>query len=76
MGKAMEMDTTKTGIELDYETADKITVLTLLDQLHYLEKELDEHREGEYMHPEDAYKSEFKLIPALKTILHYYGEDV
>ncbi len=65
-----------TGIELDYETADKITVLTLLDHLKYLQKEIEEHRNGEYLHPEDAYNSEFKYIPALKVILQYYGENV
>ncbi len=71
------MNPMKTGLELDYETADKITVLNLLDQLEYLQNELKNHREnGAYMHKDDAYNSEFKLIPALKTILHYYGEDV
>lgn len=69
------MSENKPKLELDYETADKITVLILKDQLQYLQKELDNHRNGSYLHPEDAYNSEFKLIPALKTILNYYGEE-
>jgi len=72
----MEMNPMKTGLELDYETADKITVLNLLDQLEFLQNELNAHRNGDYMHKDDAYNSEFKLVPALKTILQYYGEDV
>ena len=56
-----------TGLTLDWETADRITVLTLKDQLAYLKEELRLHREeGQYLHPEDAMMSEFKLIPALE----------
>lgn len=70
-------DTTKTGINLNFETAENITLLSLLDQYRYLSKELKEHREeGKYLHPEDAYNSEFKLLPALRIIIEYYGGDV
>jgi len=62
------------GLELDYETADRITVLSLKDQLGYLKEELRLHlEEGQYLHPEDAYKSEHVLIPALETLIDYYG---
>ena len=62
-----------TKFEIDYEVADRITLLSLKDNLEYLKKELKEHREGAYMHPEDAYNSEFKLIPALELLIHFYG---
>ena len=63
-----------TGIELDWETADRITLLVLKDQLKYLKEELRQHQEdGQYMHPEDAYNSAFKLIPSLEILIHYYG---
>jgi len=54
------------GLELDWETADRITLLCLKDQLNYLTEELRTHREdGHWMHPEDVMKSE-EYIPALK----------
>ena len=63
-----------TGLQLDWETADRITVLAMKDQLGYLKEELRLHQEeGQYLHPEDAYKSAFKLIPALELLIDYYG---
>ena len=72
-------DRYKTGINLSYEVADGITLLCLQDHYHYLTKELKEYRENpekKYLHPVDAFNSEFNLIPALKTIIEYYGGDV
>lgn len=61
------------GLELDWETADRITLLCLKDQLNYLTEELRTHREdGHWMHPEDVIKSE-EYIPALKLLIAYYG---
>jgi hypothetical protein len=34
------------GLMLDYDIADKITLLTLQDQLKYLRKELEDYKEG------------------------------
>lgn len=63
-----------TGLQLDWETADRITVLTLKEQRDYLKEELRLHQEeGQYLHPEDAYNSAFKLIPALELLIDYYG---
>jgi hypothetical protein len=63
-----------TGIELDFETADKITLLTMKEQLGYLKKELkNHHKKGTWMHPEDVYNSEHVLIPALEVLIDYYG---
>lgn len=59
-------------LEIDYETADRITLLTLKDHLSYLKKELKEHKKGSWMHEEDvAYN--FILIDALEKIVKYYG---
>jgi len=61
------------GLEIDYETADRITVLCLKDQLSYLKKELHDHQyESQWMHPEDVANS-VKLIPALELLIDYYG---
>ena len=61
------------AIELDIEVANGITLATLKENMEYLKKELDEHRNGAWMHPEDAYNSEFVLIPALTILIDYYG---
>lgn len=64
------------GLTLDFETADRITVLSLRDHLNYLKQEVKDHVEnGSWMHPEDFEQSVTKLIPALETILKYFGED-
>lgn len=61
------------GLTIDYETADRITVLTLKDQLGYLKEELRQHlEEGGYMHPEDVGDS-MMLIPKLESVIAYFG---
>lgn len=62
-------------LEIDYETADRITLLTLKDQRKYLKKELDDFKEGHYLHPEDV-ANNIKLIAALDVIIPYYGGTV
>ncbi len=60
--------------EIDSETADRITLQCLKDHLAYLQKELKDHKEnGSYLHPEDVHNSEYNLIPALESIIDYYG---
>jgi hypothetical protein len=63
------------GLLIPYEVADGITLATLQDQLKYLEDEIRLHtsEEGHYMHPEDYHKSMTELIPALKTLIAYFG---
>lgn len=62
------------GLEIDWETADKITVASLKDQLLYLKREVKDHeKRGVWMHPEDYHKSKVHLIPALELIIHHYG---
>ena len=65
------------GLTIDFETADRITVLSLKDHLNYLKQEVKDYVEnGKWMHPGDFEQSVTKLIPALETIIKYYGEDL
>lgn len=62
------------GLEIDFEIADKIAVASMKDQLKYLKEEVRQHmEEGQYLHPEDFHNSVVKLIPALETLIPYYG---
>jgi hypothetical protein len=62
------------GLTIDWETADRITLACLKDQLETLETELKDHIEnGKWMHPEDVANSVSKYIPSLKTLIDYYG---
>jgi hypothetical protein len=62
------------GLTIPYEVADKITMSCLQDQLKYLKEEIRLHtEEGRYLHPEDYHASMTKLIPALETLIPYYG---
>ena len=64
----------KPGILLDFDVADRIVLASMQDQLKYLKKELKDFKKGkQYMHPDDAFNSEFKFIPALETLINYYG---
>jgi hypothetical protein len=61
------------GIEISHEVADQIALASMKEQLSYMETEIQQHRDGGYMHPEDAYNAEFKYIPALRLLISYYG---
>ena len=60
------------GITLDFDTADRITLLVLHDQLKYLRKELEDYKEGKWLHPEDVVNNA-KIIEALELLIPYYG---
>jgi hypothetical protein len=63
-----------TGMQIDYETADLITVTNLKESLSCMEAELRNHFEnGAWMHPEDVDANQRVYIPALKTMIKYYG---
>ena len=65
------------GITIPFEVADGITLATLQEQHSYLTKELRAHLEdGKYLHKEDAYNSQFKLIPALELLIDYFGGNI
>ena len=60
------------GLEIDYDTADRITLLVMKDQLNYLRKELEDFKEGKWLHPEDV-ANNIKIIAALELLIPYYG---
>jgi hypothetical protein len=65
-----------TGMAIDFETADRITLLNMKDALSTMEKEVSDHLEkGSYMHPEDLQEATAFLIPAFKRLVKYYGGD-
>jgi hypothetical protein len=59
-------------LEIDYETADRITLLALKDHQAYIKKELKRHKKGEWMHPEDVVYN-IELLKALDVVIDYYG---
>lgn len=62
------------GLEIPFEVADGIAVAAMQDQLKYLKEEVRLHvEEGKYLHPEDYHNSMTKLIPALETLIPYFG---
>lgn len=63
------------GIMLDFDTADRITLLVMHDQLKYLRKELEDFKEGKWLHPEDV-TNNIKIIAALELLIPYYGGTV
>jgi hypothetical protein len=59
-------------IELDGETADRITVLSLKNYRAYLKKELRDFKKGEYLHEADVALN-IKTIEALDLIIKQFG---
>lgn len=62
----------KKGLEIDFETADRITLITLKEQRGYLKKELKKFEKGEWLHPEDVVNNT-RMIQALDQVIKYYG---
>jgi len=63
-------------IEIDSDTAESITRLSLQDHYDYLKEELRAHIEdGQYLHEEDVVRNH-QLIYSLKNIIRYYGGEV
>lgn len=61
-------------MQIDWETADRITLTCLQDNLKTLEKEVDDHlKNGVWMHPEDLENALYKYMPALRIMIKYYG---
>ena len=60
-------------LEIDMDTAERITLLSLKDHYGYLKEELRAHIEdGQYLHEEDAAKNH-QLIYCLEKLIAYYG---
>jgi hypothetical protein len=82
----------RSGLQIDYETADRIALCVMKDQLAYLLKEQEWFETPEdqrdklidkfnlhhalYVHPEDYALNRDKHIPALKHIIEYFGGTV
>ena len=60
------------GLMLDYDIADKITLLSLQDHLKCLRKELEDYKDGKWLHPEDVVNNA-EIITALELLIPYYG---
>ena len=60
------------GLEIDFETADKITLVNLKDQRKFLKKDLKDYKKGKYLHPEDVVRHA-EIITALELLIEYYG---
>ena len=56
------------GVQIDYETVDRITVCGLQDYKDSLEQQLKRHAEGGWMHADDVIHSQ-KMILALEFVL-------
>jgi hypothetical protein len=68
------MEKMMSGITIDFETADRITLANLQEQRRYLLEEIRLHvEEGQYLHPQDYHNSMTQLIPALELLIPYYG---
>lgn len=63
------------GLTIDFDTADRITLLVLKDQLKYLQKDIEDFKEGKWLHPEDV-TNNIKIIAALELLISYYGGTV
>jgi hypothetical protein len=59
-------------LEIDFETADCITVLSLKAQRKYLKKELADFKKGEYLHPTDVVNNT-RMIEALDVVIKHFG---
>jgi len=72
------------GLELDMETANNITRLTLTDYRDYLQSELDrwtanpkdeENPDGYWLHPEDVVRN-MKTIKRIDLVLNDFGGEL
>lgn len=71
--------TTKFGVELDFETADRILVCALKEHYTYIKKEVDEVDELERLVTEQEtkyYVENLRTLKAMQLVLKYFGENV
>lgn len=62
------------GMMLDWETADRITLLNLISARKSLQEELERAEAGEWIHPNDEIAN-MKYIKAMTTIIDYFGGE-
>ena len=62
-------------LEIDYETADRITLLNLKEYRNDLKKELQDFKDGtHWMHNDDVVATP-AIIDALTLIIHQFGGE-
>ncbi len=61
-------------IVLDVEAADRITLCNLQDYRDYLKKELEDFKEGKWLHSEDV-AGNIRRIEALNLIIKDFGGE-
>lgn len=61
-------------LTIDFETADKITLLNLQEYRTSLKNELDRYLTGEWLHPDDVARNA-KTIEALNLIIREFGGE-
>ena len=61
-------------IVLDVEAADRITLCNLQDYRDYLKKELEDFKEGKWLHSEDVVGN-IRRIEALNLIIKDFGGE-
>lgn len=68
------MTTRQRKLELDYDTADSITLLVLKDYRKLIKQNLNAHfNDGEYVHPDDLAFYQTTLLPALKVVINQFA---
>lgn len=60
------------GLEIDFETADRIVLCSLKEHREYLKKELKDYEDGCYLHPEDVVNN-MQMIKHLDIVIDYFG---
>lgn len=69
------METEKNNmLAIDVETADRITVLNLIDYRKRLQEELDAYNNGEYLHEDDV-AGNYRRIVYLNLIIQDFGSE-
>lgn len=62
------------ALTIDAETADRITILNLIDYRKRLQEELDAFHNGEYLHEDDV-GGNYRRIVALNLIIQDFGGE-
>lgn len=63
------------GLEIDFEIADKITLINLTDYRKCLQGELDEYYKSDsYLHPDDVVGNKIR-IEALNLLIKDFGGE-
>ena len=61
------------GLEIDFDTADRITLLTLINQRKILNEQLEDYfKKDKWLHADDVIRYT-ETTKALELIISYYG---